>query len=272
MDDAENKSLLQKRVDESTAEYLKDKRIVLVGPAPYLENKGLGPEIDSFDCVVRLKNGFPVEKDMQGDFGCRTDIYYTNLNFGQHSFCGEVYKKMNTLEMIIVPCPINESKRIMFKLIKKNHEAFLDQALSYQKDFCVPIKTDLDPDFFNRLQRAVGTRPTMGLLTIMDLLQYPIKELYVKGFTFRYNLLELQSKCRSGNVDWVTAKAELKKIYCNNYKNKKQLKYSWEKTLKNNLHNIEKEFIFFKNLIGIDHRIVIDDHMKNIFNPSNKVK
>ena len=176
---------------------------------------------------------------------------------------------MNSLKMIIVPYPIKSSKKKIFKILKRNYDKFLHEIESFQPDFRVPIRTDLDSVFFDNLQGLVGTRPTTGLVAIMDLLQYPIKELHIKGLTFRHNLLELQAKCRAGDIDSAKINEELSKIYCNKYKNKKQLRYSWKRTLKNNLHNIEKELIFFKNLIKLDNRIIIDDHMKTIFNDSN---
>jgi hypothetical protein len=51
----------------------------LVAPSPSIRGKGLGPEIDSADVVVRM-NRLPY-KDLYPDLGNRTDIYFVNNLF-----------------------------------------------------------------------------------------------------------------------------------------------------------------------------------------------
>ena len=55
--------------------FLKNKKIIIVGPAPYLENYELGNFIDSFDIVVRINKGHQMTKDSK-KFGSRTDILF----------------------------------------------------------------------------------------------------------------------------------------------------------------------------------------------------
>ena len=57
-------------------EYLSGKRVAFVGPAPYLNGKGKGKLIDSYDVVVRIQ---PEIWDVD-DFGSRTDIIQSCLN------------------------------------------------------------------------------------------------------------------------------------------------------------------------------------------------
>ena len=57
-------------------EYLRDKRVAFVGPAPYLSGLGKGELIDSFDIVVRVQ---PEIWDAS-DFGSRTDVIQSCLN------------------------------------------------------------------------------------------------------------------------------------------------------------------------------------------------
>lgn len=57
-------------------EYLKGKRVALVGPAPYLQGKNKGKLIDEHDVVVRIQNGIPSIED----YGSRTDIVQSCLN------------------------------------------------------------------------------------------------------------------------------------------------------------------------------------------------
>ena len=62
--------------DPKLEEFLKDKRVAFVGPAPYLNGQGKGSLIDSYDVVVRIQHGIP---NIQ-DYGSRTDIIQSCLN------------------------------------------------------------------------------------------------------------------------------------------------------------------------------------------------
>ena len=56
--------------------YLKDKTVAFVGPAPYLKNLGKGNLIDSYDIVVRIQHGI----ENKEDYGSRSDIIQSCLN------------------------------------------------------------------------------------------------------------------------------------------------------------------------------------------------
>jgi hypothetical protein len=62
--------------NEELNNYLKGKRVAIVGPAPYLKGQGKGSLIDSYDVVVRIQHDI---LDMK-DFGSRTDIVQSCLN------------------------------------------------------------------------------------------------------------------------------------------------------------------------------------------------
>ena len=57
-------------------EYLRDKRVAIVGPAPYLTGLGKGKIIDNYDVVVRVQTEIADPKD----YGSRTDIVQSCLN------------------------------------------------------------------------------------------------------------------------------------------------------------------------------------------------
>src|SRR5262245_53939599 len=63
------------------AEFLRDKRVVLVGPGPTVVGTAQGAFIDGHDVVVRLNHALPIPKAMEADVGSRTDILYHNLDF-----------------------------------------------------------------------------------------------------------------------------------------------------------------------------------------------
>ena len=73
------KAEANKRFFEAEAEYfeyLKDKSVVIVGPAGYLKGQGRGPEFDGYDVIVRINLSCPVAEDLKVDVGSRTDVLY----------------------------------------------------------------------------------------------------------------------------------------------------------------------------------------------------
>ena len=53
------KEFLEKiKPEEKLNNYLKDKKVILVGPSKHLLNSNLGEFIDSFDVVIRFKSKF----------------------------------------------------------------------------------------------------------------------------------------------------------------------------------------------------------------------
>jgi len=133
-------------------DYLFDKKVIVVGPAPNLIDKSNGSYIDSFDIVVRLNGSYKIEKIY--DYGSRTDILYVNSHFQR------IHKNLNSIKYIF---NINY-------IIKKDKEM---RHTIYLKSIKV--------DYFSFLKNA-----NMGILAICDLLSYDIKSLNVTGFTF-YN-------------------------------------------------------------------------------------
>ena len=55
-----------------------DKSIIIVGPAPYLENKQYGEVINKFDIAVRTNDCYKIPYNAWDDFGSRCDILYLN--------------------------------------------------------------------------------------------------------------------------------------------------------------------------------------------------
>ena len=53
-------------------EMLENKRVILVGPAAYLENSKKRDFIESFDVIVRLNNGYITQPNLIQDIGNRT--------------------------------------------------------------------------------------------------------------------------------------------------------------------------------------------------------
>lgn len=66
-------------------EFVKGKRVIFVGPAPIMRDKGLGDWIDSFDIVARSNGAIFLldEEDYRKDYGSRCDILFVNRQFSR---------------------------------------------------------------------------------------------------------------------------------------------------------------------------------------------
>ena len=155
-----------------TNEFLKNKKVILIGPSPSLEGSKKGEYIDSFDVVVRLNKSFPVEANE--DIGTRTDIHYHCLH--TNPACGGTifYKELKEQNVILsAPYP-------------KWVRPFYNDVSSFQKEnqnWNIPFHM-IDTHYYLEISKMLKTRPNSGTLAILDLLAYDVKELHITGFTW----------------------------------------------------------------------------------------
>ena len=160
--------------DTQYNDFLKDKKVIIVGPSPSLEGKGLGDFIDSYDIVVRINKSFPIEKELQIDLGSRTDIHShclcTKLDCGGPVFYKEM-KDQNVFVLCSYPKYVNSFHRDVIQFENDNKK--------WQLPFHI-----IDTEYYMDIAEMIGTRPNSGTLTILDILAYDVKELYITGFTW----------------------------------------------------------------------------------------
>ena len=65
-------------IPEDFEKIIRDKRVVIVGPAEYLTGRSSGTKIDNYDVVIR-PNCFFLPEKAHVDYGSRTDIMYHNM-------------------------------------------------------------------------------------------------------------------------------------------------------------------------------------------------
>ena len=137
---------------EEYSKFMEGKKVVLVGPASYMDYMGdnWGENVDSFDVVVKV-NANP----MGGSFGSRTDVLY----FG----CGSVDE-----------------------LVKQSKEKNPDLKLVRVWDHWQSINhCDLNiSSFRGEICSKIKSRPNTGFITILHLLSLPIETLLVTGMDF----------------------------------------------------------------------------------------
>jgi hypothetical protein len=228
----ENVNLISKNDEfklQKYSDYLKDKKVVIIAPGGYLKDVKIGNIIDSYDVIVRLNTALPLKDEMKYILGSKTDILYNCLD--KSPINGGIIDFKN-FKLDWISCPYPDIKPFKYN-IKKFHE-------ENKNKFNFHI---IDKFFYVNLEKEMGTRPNTGVGAILDLLKFPLKELYITGFTF---LLE------TGYLDDY-------KSYLNNQK-------KLDKYMEKNCHDRIKQVKYIKPILLNDKRIKMDEILINILN------
>ena len=209
------------------SDYLKDKRVVIVAPGGYLKDLNNGMNIDNYDVIVRLNTALPIKESMYDIVGSKTHILYNCLNKQPHN--GGIIDFEN-FKLDWISCPYPDIKPFKYD-IKQFHE-------ENKNKFKFHI---IDKIYYIEFEKKMGTRPNTGIGAILDLLRFPLKELYITGFTF---LLE------SGYLD--------------NYKSYLNSQEKLDKYMETNCHDRIKQVKYLKPIILNDSRIKMDQILINI--------
>jgi len=143
-------------------DYLKDKRVILVCPGSYLEGKGLGKWIDSFDVIVRPNTSLNITN--VDDYGSRTDILY--------SYAWKNWKTVFPKK--------KQLKKIKYLVISHYKDRFLKKVINRSPNTIV-----INPETHKKIRRKLRTLPLTGVLSIIHLLENTeLKSLNVVGMDF----------------------------------------------------------------------------------------
>lgn len=219
-------------------QFLKGKRVALVGPSNSTKNTRQHDLIESYDIVVRLNDGFILPEKFPEDLGVRTDILYTstrkNIFFGKEHVPDVRFKKFKEQFkwISIASASTHSGSALHIRKIPKDKRPaiYLVGLDTYQKAKKGAWRL--------RNRKQVSRKITTGFVAICDLLQYPIKELYVTGLTFyRHDNQKRVKQYREG----------IKRRHISKYHN-----------------NSYGEFSYFVEMISNDDRIVCDNYLTNI--------
>ena len=149
------------------------KRVALVCPSPSLKGLNEGDIIDSYDIVVRVNQKFKMSDEMEKDYGTKSDILIGSFNSMNINECNKNYDYIKTFKHVIgvMPSSTYQPKVNFFNKMTKD-------GIN-----C----TRLNDRYIYKVFKDVGTVPNSGLMGIILLMNYNIKELYVTGLTF-YNM------------------------------------------------------------------------------------
>jgi len=151
-----------------------NKRVCIVGPANYLNDKNNGKNIDTYDIIVRFNKGHNLT-DNSNIFGSRTDILYHCVSQNKEDG-GPITEDMVKKYHIVFSYPL---------LTKADNTSFNNgNVMNFQKlPHYVPKTNIVDKETYLEWEKEIGCRPNTGIIAILDILNMNPKELYITGFT-----------------------------------------------------------------------------------------
>ncbi len=167
------------QADTDYFQFIKDKRVILVGPAGYMVGSGMGKEIDSYDVIIRMNLSCPVAEELKPDIGSRTDaLYHLVLRRHQLNARPDLFKWHTRDE--IRSWKADGVKWVVLKLSRTNPEV---------KRF-MPVIGDIIPwttikkSDLDHVKRKANTGPNMGPVAMYHILAAGAKSLHVVGCDF----------------------------------------------------------------------------------------
>jgi len=155
--------LEQKVLRNRLCELVRNKCIIVTGPADYVVGRGKADWIESYDLVVRINFQWPVPLHLATDLGSRMDLLYHCCN-GDYPLENLFYDDFEKTRFVCV-----EQNILSLKL--KNY--------CQRKEIPCLYVTEM----VRQLSLSLGCPPSTGLTAIVHLLSLPVRELQVYGMT-----------------------------------------------------------------------------------------
>lgn len=242
------------RLNSELLSLVNNKKVVLVGPAPYLQGKGMGKLIDSYDIVVR-PNNFIIPEKLQNDYGSRTDIMFHN--YGTSSML-ELREQIDDF-----PEEYKALKMLCCSAIKSMHSE--KDYLSWPDDYESAVLENMKsvnkhnlPCYwigvrdYKKLYKAVKAELNTGLASLMILMHYPVSRLFLLGFDFYKGIGRKRTN--------------LEDVYCANFVSEQTKKRCFSN--KNFRAHGEKAGLrqkkYFKTIMN-KPPLVVDEYIRHLF-------
>lgn len=233
-------------LNNNLASLIENKRVVMIGPSPHLTGSKLGNYIDRHDTVCRINDVMP-PPDLRGDYGSRTDILFHNFGtvwmegLREKISYGDTQSHWDNLKLVICPSLKATGEDADYlswpddyvSSVVRNFELINDSKLPF---YWIGVRD------YKTLWSKVGVEPNAGFLSIMILLSYPIKELFVTGYSFYKQGTQERQVYRKGH--WPKCYASNKDFGLG--------------------HNQQAQLNLFKSMCNIDSRIIVDSYMNKL--------
>jgi len=238
-------------------EFIKNKRVVLVGPSPILHNRGMGEYIDDFDIVVKT-NGFIAnsEEKIRRDYGSRIDVICFNMQYSRllvSSHSCEIKKLIKNNNIL--------PRFICVKALKNKTRNFFKNSI-FKESNTRKIQTFERPSYFD-------SAPFLGTLIINDILMCNPASLNIIGFDFY---------CNTSNYNTIFGYQTMHIL--NNDVSHDDLNDTYDLDLsrvkkildmpRTRMHKESNDLIYMMDLYN-SNKIIVDDTLKKIFNHCQKI-
>lgn len=241
MTNVKKKLILHFKNQKNISDILNNKRVVIVGPADYVDSND---KINNYDIIVRVNKG--LSQQGNGKCGDRTDILYHIVNQDKENG-GPIDTNFNGHIRFIYPI-LDCDEKTTFKnigTIRDYLKVIKDKGVynHIQKNFSIINELE-----YLKMENILKSRPNSGIGAILDLLTFNVKELYITGFTlFQTNY----SKDYRKTVDGVGINTS---------------KLALDRMSKAKHHNQEMAALVFKSQILKDRRVNYDKILEECLN------
>jgi hypothetical protein len=242
--------MLGLKLNDDLLKLVKNKRVVVVGPAPYLLGRNMGTVIDDYDIVIRINDIIP-PMDIRKDYGTRTDILFHNLGTPwMPELRGKIRNNkdhFNNLKMTI--CPVIKSDHS-----ETNFLSWADHYVSNVVRNFEQVNAPRMPFYwigvrdYKNIYNEVKVQFNSGFGAIIMLLEYPLKELFITGFTLYQGGSKYEDQYYKDFMDEENIKGK-----------------SFGPNAGHGGFAVKKQFEYFKILLQ-KHNFKIDSHLEKILN------
>lgn len=233
------------------AEFLKGKRVALVGPAESAIGQNYGSDIEGFDVVARVKS-FDFEEKYEIDLGKRTDILFTDGVLHKRDGYTNIGEKPE--EQFYDDYSILERKNIKHVVCNFPADHFVYSERGKRSFDAIRASTSIAVSNVNSERwysaKEILSRPNAGCIAMIDLLGYEISELFIVGLDFfrtGYNEGNFFSFLKTDLInEWHT--------------NGDEGEYHW----------VDRQYLFFKyNIMVNDKRVRVDERFSRMLQDSS---
>jgi GR25 family glycosyltransferase involved in LPS biosynthesis len=166
--------------------FLKNKKVAIIGPSPSVRKTKNGKFIENnYDVIVRVNKHWKHDPSLNEYIGERTDILYNCMDYRDD--CGgniDIDYIKDKIQFVVSSINYNFNNK-KHRDSQFHGKSFLNWYYHFHKNNrnrvkFIPMSSSIYDDF----DKKADTRINTGLMAIFHILNFDIKELYIKGFSF----------------------------------------------------------------------------------------